>query len=148
MTKNPSSLSRSIGAFVIAIGLAVSYAACGGGGGNPGGPSSTTVIVRSTGGAGQSGATVTMTSAGVNPGAVTVAIGQSVTFVNNDSRAHEIASDPHPAHGSCPSIEAGLGTIQPGQTKSTQGFANAGRCTYHDHQDDSNRNFQGSITVQ
>jgi hypothetical protein len=71
-----------------------------------------------------------------------------VTFVNNDNRPHEIASDPHPIHGSCPSIEAGLGQLAPGQSRSTQGFANAGRCTYHDHLDDGNRGFQGSITIQ
>ena len=28
--------------------------------------------------------------------------GQSVTFVNNDTRSHEMASDPHPTHGTCP----------------------------------------------
>jgi plastocyanin len=133
----------------VAVGMLMSASACGGGGGSStGGPSSVTVISRSTGGTGPIGATVTMTSAGVNPSSVTVASGQSVTFVNNDNRPHEIASDPHPIHGSCPSIEAGLGQLQPGQSRSTQGFANAGRCTYHDHLDDGNRAFQGSIVIQ
>jgi plastocyanin len=113
-----------------------------------GGPSGVTVNSRSTGGTGPIGATVTMTSAGVNPSSVTIGVGQSVTFTNNDTRTHEIASDPHPIHGSCPSIEAGLGTLAPGQSRSTQGFANAGRCTYHDHLDDGNRGFQGSIVIQ
>ena len=31
-------------------------------------------------------------------------VGQSVTFVNTDSRSHDMESDPHPAHTACPSI--------------------------------------------
>src|SRR6476620_9182471 len=81
---------------------------------SPGG-GGTAVIVRDGGTGGASGATVTMTSNGVSPASVTVAVGQTVTFVNNDSRSHEMASNPHPQHGSCPSLEAGLGVIAAGQ---------------------------------
>src|SRR5262245_16196507 len=138
---------RSRFAFSVAS-LAV-LAACGGGGGgtNPGG-GGTAVIVRDGGTGGASGATVTMTSNGVSPASVTVAVGQTVTFVNNDTRSHEMASNPHPQHGSCPSMEAGLGVIAAGQTKVTHNFANAGTCGYHDHQDDTNPRFQGTIVVQ
>jgi len=79
---------------------------------------------------------------------VTVAVGQTVTFVNNDTRAHEIASNPHPQHGSCPGVEAGLGVVAAGATKVTHNFGNAGTCGYHDHQDDTNTRFQGTIVVQ
>jgi len=105
------------------------------------------VIVRD-GGTGPSGATVTITSAGVSPSTVTISQGQSVTFVNNDNRPHEMASDPDPQDGSCPSMENGLGTIAAGQTKMTHAFANAGTCRYHDHLDASNQSLQGSIVVQ
>ncbi len=54
----------------------------------------------------------------------------------------------HPAHGSCPSIEAGLGTIGPGQTKVTRAFANAGSCGFHDHINDTNAGLRGTITIQ
>jgi plastocyanin len=77
-----------------------------------------------------------------------VPVGQTVTFVNSDSRAHEMASDPHPQHGSCPSMENGLGTIAAGQTKVTDMFANTGTCGYHDHLDASNSAFMGTIIVQ
>jgi plastocyanin len=107
-----------------------------------------TVISRSTGSVGAIGATITITSVGVNPSSATISAGQSVTFVNTDSRSHEIASDPHPQHGSCPGIEAGLGLISPGQSKSTMGFADPGTCGFHDHQDATNRNLQGSIRIQ
>src|SRR3954453_1559380 len=114
----------------LVLGVLPTAFACGGS--SPSSPSGTgvTVISRDGGTGGQSAATVTITSAGVNPSAVTVAVGQSVTFTNADSRSHEIASDPRPQHGSCPSIEAGLATLAPGQTRTTHAFANAGTCGY------------------
>jgi len=131
--------------FVGSILVLGSLAACGG---SSTSPSSVTVIVRDGGTGGTSGATVTITGSGVAPANVTVAVGQTVTFVNNDSRSHEMASNPHPQHGSCPSMEAGLGTIGAGQTKVTHNFANTGTCGYHDHLDDSNASLKGTITVQ
>ena len=134
--------------FLLSLAALGVLSACGGGGGtNPGG-GGTAVIVRDGGTGGASGATVTMTSNGVSPASVTVAVGQTVTFINNDTRSHEIASNPHPQHGSCPGIEAGIGQLGPGQTRSTHNFANAGTCGYHDHQDDTNTRFQGTIVVQ
>ena len=135
--------ARFIGA-LIALGT---LAACGGS--YPSSPSGgVTVVVRDGGTAGASGATITITAAGVSAKGVNAAVGQTVTFINNDTRSHEIASDPHPQHGTCPSIEAGLGTIAAGQTKVTHAFANAGTCSYHDHLNDSNNAFKASITVQ
>lgn len=149
MQSVPFGIRFSIVAGAASIALFATTLACGGGS-SPTSPSAggTTQIVASTGSTGASGATITLTSGGLNPSSVTIAIGQSVTFVNNDTKSHEIASDPHPSHGSCPSIERGLGTIGAGQTKLTQGFAGAGACTFHDHLDDTNRAFQGSIRVQ
>ena len=143
----PSRISLSIVAGALSIGLFATSLGCGSG--SPTSPSSAvTVVAGSTGATGGSGATITITSNGINPSSVTVAVGQSVTFVNNDSRAHEIASDPHPQHGSCPSVEQGLNTLAAGQTRLTQGFAGAGTCTFHDHLDNANRAFQGSIRIQ
>jgi len=137
------SISRTL-AFS-ALSLAVLASGCGG---SSTGPSNVTVIVQDGGNTGASGATITITSAGANPRAVTVAVGQTVTFINNDNRQHEMASDPHPQHGSCPSMENGLGTIAAGQTKITHAFANAGTCGFHDHLDSGNGNLRGTITVQ
>jgi plastocyanin len=124
--------------------------ACGGGNPNSpgGGGGGVTVIVRDGGTGGPSGATVTITASGLSVTTATVAVGQTVTFVNNDTVSHEIASDPHPQHGSCPGIEAGLGTIAAGQTKVTRNFANAGSCGYHDHLNDTATRYQGRIIVQ
>jgi plastocyanin len=131
------------GHMAAAAGMAVMLAC----GGSPTGPSTGTGN-SGGGGAGTSGATVTMTANGVNPASVAVSVGQSVTFVNNDSRSHQIASDPHPTHGSCPQIEVALGTIAAGETKLTNAFTTAKTCTYHDHLDPGNAAFQGSIRIQ
>lgn len=130
---------------VAALGL---LSACGGGSSTSPGGGGTAVVVKDSGTGGASGATVTMTASGLSAGTVTIAVGQTVTFVNNDTRSHEIASNPHPQHGSCPAIENGLGIIAAGQTKQTHNFGNAGTCGYHDHQDDTNTRFQGTIVVQ
>ena len=108
-----------------------------------------TVIVRDGGATGTSGATITISASGaVSPASVTVTVGQTVTFINNDSRPHEMASNPHPQHGTCPSIEGGLGTLGAGQTKTTRAFGNAGSCGYHDHLNDTSNALKGTITVQ
>jgi len=132
-------------ALTSAFGLLAALSACGG---SSTGPSGVTVIVNDGGTGGANGATITITSGGANPRNVTVSVGQTVTFVNNDSRSHEMASDPHPQHGSCPSMENGLGTIGAGQTKVTHNFGNAGTCGFHDHLDSGNGNLRGSIVIQ
>jgi plastocyanin len=128
---------------IVALGV---FTSCGGSSTSPSGGGPVAAVVRD-GGTGPTGATITLTSAGANPRSVTVAVGQSVTVINNDSRARDIASDPHPQHGTCPSIDA-LGPLSGGQTRTTHAFANAGTCGYHDHLDDSNGAFKGTIVVQ
>ena len=104
--------------------------------------------MQSTGSVGTVGATITIGANGsVSPSQVTVPVGQSVTFLNSDTRSHDMESDPHPAHTACPSI-ANVGLLQPGQSKTTFGFANTGTCGYHDHNDSDNNALKGRIVVQ
>ena len=132
---------------LVLAGLATAgLVSCGGGSSSPTG--GTTVISASTGSPGPSGATITITANGVSPQQVSITIGQSVTFINNDTRPHEMASDPHPTHGTCPGIETGIGTLAAGQTKLTQGFANAGTCGYHDHLNSGTASLQGTIVIR
>jgi plastocyanin len=115
--------------------------ACGGGG-------STTGPSPVTGSPGPSGATITINANGVvSPSTVTINVGESVTFINNHSAAHEMASDPHPAHTDCPQINA-LGVLQPGQTKLTNALTTARSCGFHDHRNDTNANLRGTITAR
>lgn len=123
----------------VAAGL-VLIVACGDSGSPPAGPSG-------GGSPGPSGATITISASGVNPSSVSITTGQSVTFVNSDSRSHEIASDPHPAHTNCPSINA-LGTIGAGQTRLTNSFSTTATCGFHDHGDPDNNSLKGTITIR
>jgi plastocyanin len=91
--------------------------------------------------------TITITSAGVSPKSVTIALGQRVTFVNNDTRSHDINSDPHPTHGSCPALDNVL-NMAAGQTRTSLNLTTAKTCTYHDHNDDGNALWKGTIVVQ
>ena len=67
-------------------------------------------------------------------------------FVNNDTRPHEIRSNPHPTHGDCPEIND-LSTLQPGQSGLTRAFTREIACGYHDNLDDTNRAWRGQIIV-
>ena len=127
------------------VGIATALAgaaACGGSNSSPTSPGS------GSGSPGTSGATITISAAGaVSPASVTINSGESVTFVNNHSAAHQIASNPHPAHTDCPAVNA-LGTVNAGQTKLTDALTTARSCGFHDHNDPSNTSLQGTITVR
>jgi len=86
---------------------------------------------------------VTITAAGVSPKTLTVTAGTVVTFVNTDTISHQIASDPHPAHGGLSGFD---------NTSSSQSYAftftKKGSFSYHDHQDSSNSAMKGTIIVQ
>lgn len=95
---------------------------------------------------GGSTTTITITSAGASPRDITVAVGSRVTFVNNDSTPHDMASDPHPAHTDCPDVTVGF--MAAGQSRQTNNLNTARTCRYHDHNQPTNANLQGTIRIQ
>jgi plastocyanin len=119
------------------------FMACGddeGGGGSPTTPSG--------GAPGPSGATITIgTNGAVSPSQASITTGQSVTFVNNDTRSHEMASDPHPSHTNCPSINA-VGALPAGQMRLTNAFSGTGTCGFHDHSNPDTAALRGTITIR
>ena len=123
-------------------------AACGGGSSSPTSPSDPGTGGGSGGGGTVSDtATITITSAGVvNPSTVTIRQGGRVTFVNNDSRAHDMASDPHPSHEDCPAIDQ-AGFLSPGQSRTTGNLNVVRNCGFHDHNLPGNAGLQGRITI-
>jgi plastocyanin len=141
--------NRILAAKAASIAALIVMTACGGSSPtSPGGGGGSAPVVQSTGSLGAVGATITIGANGaVSPTQVTVAVGQSVTFTNNSSGTHDMESDPHPAHTNCPSI-ASVGLLQPGQSKTTFGFANTGSCGYHDHNASENNSLKGRIVVQ
>ena len=78
---------------------------------------------------------------------MTIAAGSRVTFVNNDSRVHDMNSDPHPEHTDCPEINQ-VGFLAAGQTKQTGNLTTARTCGFHDHNQSTNTSLQGTIIIQ
>jgi plastocyanin len=96
---------------------------------------------------GASGATITIANGRVTPSTVTITAGQSVTFVNSESRTRNVSSDVHPAHTDCPAINA-VGNLNSGQTKLTNALTTRRTCGFHDHDDPDNALLKGTIVVQ
>ena len=126
----------------VATAAFVNLAACGGGGGG-----TPTTPGPGSGSPGPSGATITIANGRVTPGEVTINVGQSVTFTNNDGRVRNISSDPHPVHTDCPAINA-VGNMNNGQTKLTNALTTARTCSFHDHDDPDNGNMKGRIIIR
>jgi plastocyanin len=131
------------------MGLVVAMAmmlACGDD--SPTGPSGGGGAGGGSGSPGPSGATITIGANGaVSPQQVTIAVGQSVTFVNNHNAAHEMSSNPHPVHSDCPAMNA-VGSLQPGQSRLTNAFTTARTCGFHDHINFTDGALMGTITIQ
>ena len=89
--------------------------------------------------------TVTITAAGFSPLELTIAVGQRVTFVNNDTRNHDIVGGPDPGHPDCPEI---VGFFTPGQRGETAVFTSARTCDYHDHTALGVPGFVGRIIIR
>lgn len=110
----------------VALVLTALAAACGGGNDSPtaptpppsGGPPAANTL------------TLTITANGLSVGGE-VAVGGTVTIVNNASTPHEMSSDPHPVHTDCPGLNIGL--LQPGQQRTSQPLTAARTCGMHDH---------------
>jgi len=64
------------------------------------------------------------------PQTITINKGESVTWVNEDSTPHDVASNPHPTHTDLPGLRSG--TLQNGQSY-TFTFDKAGTWGYHCH---------------
>ena len=121
--------ARTLGAGIAAI--AAMLAGCGGG---PTSPSS-------------SDATITISGSGVSPVEVRIPVGGRVTFVNTDVRIHAMSSDPIQFHTDCPAIND-VGTLNPGQSRSTGALTTARVCGFHDHTNELDPTWKGRIVVQ
>src|SRR5262245_38475433 len=96
---------------------------------------------------GPEGAVVTITSSGLDPRTVTIAAGQSVTFVNSDSIAHDIASDPYPRYTDCPGINR-VGNLGSGQRTQTAALTVVRSCGYHDLLRNTDVRWHGTIEIR
>ena len=93
--------------------------------------------------------TVTITSSGLSATQINVTAGARITFVNNDTRSHNMTSDPHPEHNDCPEINT-VGLLQPGQRRESGNLVSVRTCGFHDHDDPppAGARWTGRITVR
>ena len=118
--------------------LALLAAGCGGSGsGNPPTPPTDP---------GGSVTVITITANGADQRNLTVALGTRMRWVNNDSRAHEMSSDPHPEHNQCPELNSRLLTT--GQQHETGNLVTPRTCGFHDHINPDQANLKGTIRIQ
>lgn len=121
----------------VALAFVATLAACGGSS-TPPAPTNPTPVVTTT---------ITITAAGASPRNIVVDLGARVRFINNDTRAHNMSSDPHPDHTDCPEINQ-AGFLLPGQQRDTGNLVLAETCGFHDHDNPGNVNLRGSITIR
>ena len=89
-----------------------------------------------------------ISSSGVlTPKEITVPAGSRVLFINNHSRSHQIASDPHPEHDDCPEINQ-VGLLASGQRRETGNLVTMRTCGLHDHNEPDNANLKGRIIIR
>jgi plastocyanin len=89
-----------------------------------------------------------ISSSGVlTPKEITITAGSRVLFINNHSRPHFMASDPHPEHNACPEMDP-IGVLSPGQRRETSNFVIARTCGLHDHDEFDNDNLKGRIIIR
>lgn len=93
------------------------------------------------------GAVISITSSGTTPSAVNIATGQSVTFRNDDSVAHEIVSAPVPTYSDCPAINQ-IGRLEPGQSMQTGALTASRSCGFLDLLRTGDPRWQGTISVR
>ena len=75
----------------------------------------------------------------LSPSNVTIRVGTTVTWTNNDSQQHELRSESGP-------VEFRTDTLDPGQSASMT-FDTAGTYTYLDHQNQDSAAYNGTIVV-
>jgi plastocyanin len=74
---------------------------------------------------------VSIESSGFTPKLITITVGDTVRWVNNNSKLHWPASDPHPTHTGLSDFDP-FADLLPGETFSYT-FKTGGAFSYHDH---------------
>ena len=91
--------------------------------------------------------TISITTSGFVPKEVAIDVGGKVTFINNDTRPHDLVGGLDPVHPECPEIVV-AGFLSPGQSRDTGVFTAARECDFHDHAAIGVPAFQGKIVIR
>jgi hypothetical protein len=146
-------LSKGLSKRLAAAALvAATAAACGGGSsGGTTSPTPTTTTPTTTTPASTTpteSATIIIGADGrATPSTVTIVRGGRVTMINNHNRAHDMSSDPHPEHTTCPELNQ-WGFLQAGQQRTSGNLNTARTCGFHDHNEPDNASLRGSVIIQ
>lgn len=124
----------------VGVVLAGLLLACGGGYGDGGGGGGTPAPQPSP-----TTAEVTLTATGLSSTSVRLRPGGQLSFVNGDTRPHQMASNPHPQHTDCPSLNATV--LQPGERTTVTAPGEERTCGMHDHLRPDDRGYQLTVTV-
>ena len=135
-----TSIKHFAGAAAAAASLAFLIACGSSGGGSAPTPSQTCSNLPNA-------TTILIVNNAVCPQALTVSRGTQVTFINNDTRAHEMFSDPHPEHTDCVELNQ-VGHLESGQSRQSGNLNTVRRCGFHDHINDTNNALKGAIMIQ
>ena len=130
---------RLVGGGAVAAALACALA-CGGSSSNSTGPSGSCTPSANAN-------TLVIMNNAICPQALTVTRGSQITIQNQDSRSHDMASDPHPEHTDCPELNQ-VGFLNTGQSRTSGNLNTARRCGLHDHGDPNNNSLRATITIQ
>jgi hypothetical protein len=69
-----------------------------------------------------------------------------VTFVNNDRNIHQIQPNPLHLHTDCPEVNA-VGYLVTGQAKASDPLETVRPCGFHDHTNEGDVRFYGTVFV-
>jgi plastocyanin len=89
-------------------------------------------------------ASVQITPDGFEPQTIKVKKGESVTWVNTESRPHQVVADPYPSGDTLKSLNS-LEPLSEGDSYAST-FEQAGTYTYHDQLDPAS--FKGTVIVE
>jgi hypothetical protein len=92
------------------------------------------------------GATLTLFDSGVSPAQVRIFPGSRVTFINRDVTGHDIQSNPLHVYTDCPALNS-IGFLPPTQSRESAPLPIARACGFHDHVNEGNVRFYGTVFV-
>lgn len=91
--------------------------------------------------------TIVISNNALSPQSITVTRGSQVTITNNDSRIHQMDSDPHPEHTDCTELNQ-IGFLNPGQSRQSGNLNTARTCRIHDHGAPDTASLKATIIIQ
>ena len=92
-------------------------------------------------------ATLVVQNNAICPQSITIARGGQLTIINQDSRSHDMTSDPHPSHTDCPELNQ-IGFLNSNQQRTSGNLNTARACGMHDHSDPDRASLKATITIQ